>query len=93
MSTGLWGDVVEVLGHFVRSRHLVQGFARGRVDEDALRSGLEAIEERVAVLRRRHALLEGLVTLLGRPMRVQRSVGWLLALAAVSVVVRCARAD
>jgi|GEM_PF-2770211 len=88
----LWRDAVEVVRHFVWSRRLLRWFAAGRIDEATLRAGLQAVEDRVAVLRLRHALLDLLVTLLGQPLPLQRPVAGLLGLAVVSMLVRCARA-
>jgi|APAra7269096613_1048513.scaffolds.fasta_scaffold00167_11 hypothetical protein len=92
LDTTLWRDAVEVARHFVWSRRLLRWFAVGRIDEATLQAGLQAVEDRVAVLRLRHALLDLLVTCLGQPVSLPRPVAWLLALAVVSLLVRCARA-
>lgn len=92
MNAGLWRDAVEIVRHFVWSRRLLRWFIVGRIDETTLRVGLQAVEDRVAVLRLRHTLLDLLVTLLGQPLPLQRPVAWLLGLAVVSMLVRCARA-
>lgn len=92
MNRRLYRDTAEVIGAFVRSRHLLRLHAMRRIDGDTLRDGLQAIETRVAVLRQRHGLLDGLVNLLGQPLPLQRSVVWLLVLAALSTLVRCGRA-
>lgn len=91
VSAGLWRDAVEVVRHFVCSRRLLRWFAVGRIDEGTLRAGLQAVEDRVAVLRVRHVLLDLLVTLLGQPLPLQRPVAWLFVLAGVSMLVRCMR--
>ena len=92
MNAGLWRDAVELVRHFVWSRRLLRWFVVGRIDEATLRVGLQAVEDRVAVLRLRHTLLDLLVTLLGQPLPLQRPVAWLLGLAVVSMLVRCSRA-
>ena len=92
MNAGVWRDAVEVVRHFVWSRRLLRWFAMGRIDEGTLRAGLQAVEDRVAVLRVRHALLDLLVTLLGQPLPLRRPVAWLLAVAMGSMLVRCAQA-
>ena len=92
MNAGLWRDAAEVVRHFMGSRRLLRWFAVGRIDEGTLQAGLQAVEDRVAVLRLRHALLDLLVAVLGQPSPLRRPVVWLLALAVVSTLVRCARA-
>lgn len=73
--------MVEVVACFAQSRRCLSMHAHGHIGDDRLAWHLQAIESRIAVLRRRHAAADLLVELLGHPRLLGRPVAVLLALA------------